>query len=164
MTWTPAAGEYENRPMNCVNWYEAYAFCIWDDGFLATEAELNYAAAAGDEQRVYPWSIPASSQTIDCSLANFGGPSFPDSACVTPGVGGTNDVGSESPEGDGKFGQADLSGNIWEWTPDRFAPFTGACSDCVNETAGSPNRTARGGSFEYSASALLTANRFAADH
>ena len=29
-TWTPSAGTQENLPINCVNWYEAYAFCIWD--------------------------------------------------------------------------------------------------------------------------------------
>jgi formylglycine-generating enzyme required for sulfatase activity len=29
-TWTAAAGTQENLPINCVNWYEAYAFCIWD--------------------------------------------------------------------------------------------------------------------------------------
>ena len=38
-TWTPAAGSHENLPINCVNWFEAYAFCIWDGGFLPSEAE-----------------------------------------------------------------------------------------------------------------------------
>jgi sulfatase modifying factor 1 len=37
--WTPAAGSNELLPMTCVNWYEAYAFCIWDGGFLPSEAE-----------------------------------------------------------------------------------------------------------------------------
>jgi formylglycine-generating enzyme len=27
-TWTNVAGTQENLPINCVNWYEAYAFCI----------------------------------------------------------------------------------------------------------------------------------------
>src|SRR5580704_11098021 len=44
-TWTEAAGTQENLPINCVNWYEAYAFCIWDGGgFLPSEAEWEYAA------------------------------------------------------------------------------------------------------------------------
>jgi sulfatase modifying factor 1 len=39
-TWTASAtGGHENLPTNCVNWYEAYAFCIWDGGFLPSEAE-----------------------------------------------------------------------------------------------------------------------------
>jgi formylglycine-generating enzyme len=29
-TWTPSAGSSENLPIICVNWWEAYAFCIWD--------------------------------------------------------------------------------------------------------------------------------------
>jgi formylglycine-generating enzyme len=33
-TWTSAAGSQERLPVNCVNWFEAYAFCIWDGGFL----------------------------------------------------------------------------------------------------------------------------------
>ncbi|HEY8039603.1 MAG TPA: SUMF1/EgtB/PvdO family nonheme iron enzyme, partial [Polyangiaceae bacterium] len=66
-TWTSDAGGNEQRPINCVEWQEAYAFCIWDGGFLPTEAEINYAAAGGNEQRVYPWSTPPTDETIDCS-------------------------------------------------------------------------------------------------
>jgi formylglycine-generating enzyme required for sulfatase activity len=54
-TWTSKAGPQENLPINCVNWYESYAFCIWDGGFLPSEAEWEYAAAGGSEQREYPW-------------------------------------------------------------------------------------------------------------
>jgi formylglycine-generating enzyme required for sulfatase activity len=43
--WTSTAGNNENRPMICVTWYQAYAFCIWDGGFLPSETEWEYAAA-----------------------------------------------------------------------------------------------------------------------
>ena len=54
-TWTSSAGTQENLPINCVNWWESYAFCIWDGGFLPSEAEWEYAAAGGSQQREYPW-------------------------------------------------------------------------------------------------------------
>jgi formylglycine-generating enzyme required for sulfatase activity len=38
--WTDAPGANENKPMSCVTWYEAMAFCIWDGGYLPTVNEL----------------------------------------------------------------------------------------------------------------------------
>ena len=43
------------RGVEAESWYDAYAFCIWDGGFLPSEAELEYAAAGGSQQREYPW-------------------------------------------------------------------------------------------------------------
>jgi formylglycine-generating enzyme len=54
-TWTNTPGANEDLPINCVDWYEAFGFCAWDDGRLATEAEWGYAAAGGSEERRYPW-------------------------------------------------------------------------------------------------------------
>src|SRR6185503_5212427 len=100
--------------MNCVSWFEAFAFCAWDGGRLPTETEWNYAAAGGNEQRVYPWGA-----NIDLTKASY------DCAGDGSGTGTPNcmfsdmlPVGSRSPQGDGKWGQADLAGNVWEWTLD----------------------------------------------
>jgi formylglycine-generating enzyme len=102
--WTAEPGAYESHAINCVDWFEAYAFCIWDGGFLPTEAEWNYAAAGGDEQREYPWG---------------GTDPIPDLALYScrNGAGCFWPVGS-FPAGDGRFGHADLAGNRWEWTLD----------------------------------------------
>ncbi|MFO0674444.1 MAG: SUMF1/EgtB/PvdO family nonheme iron enzyme [Polyangiaceae bacterium] len=43
-TWGGTQGD---KPINCVTWWEAEAFCIWDGGFLPSAAEWNYAAAGG---------------------------------------------------------------------------------------------------------------------
>ncbi len=154
-TWTPGAGADEHQPINCVSWYEAYAFCIWDGGFLPSEAEWNYAASGGSAQRVYPWSSPSTSTSIDCAHANYSPGGM--AACSPTGP---NDVGSESTAGDGKFGQSDLSGNVWEWTLDSNAPYVTPCTDCSN-VAPLASPVARGGSFSLVASALTSSYRSA---
>jgi formylglycine-generating enzyme len=158
-TWTDTAGANEALPINCITWYEAMAFCIWDGGYLPTEAEWNYAAAGGNEQRAYPWSSPASSTAIDCSYANYDVNVPSGTYCVNGTAGGVNRVGSESPKGDGKWGQADLSGNVWEWTFDWYqSPYVNPCNDCTNLTPTS-NRVFHGGSFGDGSIVLREANR-----
>jgi formylglycine-generating enzyme len=152
-TWTPSAGADEHRPINCITWYEAYAFCIWDGGFLPSEAEWNYAASGGSDQRVYPWSSPPTATTIDCAHANYSPMGM--TACSATGP---NDVGSESPAGDGKYGQADLAGNVGEWTLDSNAEYVTPCADCSN-VAPLTSPVWRGGSYSLVALALEASYR-----
>ena len=152
-TWTTAAGANEKRPINCVDWYQTEAFCIWDGGFLPSEAEWQYAAAGGSEGRQYPWSVPASSTTIDCSYANYYTTTFCNASHTT-------NVGFESPKGDGKWGQSDLAGNVVEWTLDWASiTYTSAASTNYANVAASLYRTIRGGSFGHDASFLLASFR-----
>jgi formylglycine-generating enzyme required for sulfatase activity len=134
-TWTDSPMSTDNLPINMVTWYESLAFCAWDQGWLVTEAEWNYAAAGGGEQRVFPWSTDPQA-VEDCPHAN--------DACL----GAPLPVGSKSPVGDGKWGQSDLAGNVLERMMDTFAtpyPLT-TCSDCVF-TAPGAYATLRGGGF-----------------
>jgi formylglycine-generating enzyme required for sulfatase activity len=148
-TWTDAPGPNENKPVNCLDWYTAFAFCAWDGGRLATEAEWNYAASGGDEQRYYPWSNPPTSKTIDDSYAAYCG-----GTCKSLQI-----VGSKSPKGDGRWGQSDLGGNAWEWTLDANAPtFPVPCHDCAVLTAG-PLRNFRSGAFDDIPATLRSATR-----
>jgi formylglycine-generating enzyme required for sulfatase activity len=149
-TWTDTAGSNENQPMNCLDWYTAFAFCAWDRGRLPTEAEWNYAASGGSEQRYYPWSSPATSTTIDDSYAVY---------CIGSSCSGTQEVGSESPKGDGKWGQSDLAGNVVEWTLDWYTdPYSTPCDNCADIAAAS-YRVTRGGGFSDDTSALRSAFR-----
>ena len=144
--WTDVPGTNESVAMNCITWSEAMAFCVWDGGFLPTEAEWNYAAAGGNEQRAYPWSSPASALGIDCSYANYQSAT---GECVAPPTGAPNRVGSESPRGDGRWGQADLGGNVWEWTLDWYTgppAYPNPCNNCADLTSAFA-RVIRGGSF-----------------
>jgi formylglycine-generating enzyme required for sulfatase activity len=146
-TWTATAGSNESKPVNCLDWYTAFAFCAWDGGRLATEAEWNYAASGGNEQRHYPWSVPATSTTIDASYAVYLS-------------GAAQNVGSKSPKGDGKWGQSDLAGNVWEWTLDWYAsPYSiSPCNNCADLTVAS-SRVVRGGFFLRGAAGLRSAGR-----
>jgi formylglycine-generating enzyme required for sulfatase activity len=157
-TWTASAGANEDRPINCVDWYEAFAFCAWDGGFLPTEAEWNYAASGGSEQRAYRWSNPPSSLTIDCSYANYFINNPAGVYCGPGGAKSTNNVGTESPKGDGKWGQSDLAGNVWEWNLDWDNSYPLPCKDCANLTAAS-SRVIRGGGFSDTLSVLRPAYR-----
>jgi formylglycine-generating enzyme required for sulfatase activity len=159
-TWTASPGTNENLPMNCINWFEAFAFCVWDGGRLPTEAEWNYAASGGNEQRVYPWSNPPNSTVIGCPYANYLGAMRSSLYECTPS--GANAVGSESPDGDGRWGQADLAGNIWEWALDFYAnPYPQVpCSNCADMTPGTPTyRVLRGGGFFNYAQFLASSAR-----
>jgi formylglycine-generating enzyme required for sulfatase activity len=145
-TWTGSA----DLPINCITWYEAYAFCIWDDGFLPSEAEWNFAAAGGDDQRVYPWTTAPMSTAIACTDANY--QNVP--TCGTsPWKGGT-----ASPAGDGRWGQADLAGNVREWVLDSSAAYIDPCNDCAFIAPNSLLVT-RGGSFADPAMFVLGAYR-----
>lgn len=155
-TWIdqPGNASDENRPMNCITWYEAMAFCIWDGGYLPTEAEWNYAAMGGDEQRAYPWSSPADSLTIDPSFTSYcpgGG-----NNCTGDGMAGCAvtdivPVGS-LPKGNGRWGHADLAGNLYQWLLDWFGPYGSTCTDCADLAMPGdtdPARAMRGGAFVY---------------
>lgn len=146
-SFTTYTADDPNLPMNCISWFEAYAFCIWDGGRLPTDAETNYAATGGAEQRAFPWSVPPESDEIDASYAAY----LPEAAGPAP-------VGSKSPLGDGRWGQADLSGNEWEWCQDWYRSYPTRCINCANLTDFSI-RVIRGGSFYSDQESLYSSSR-----
>jgi sulfatase modifying factor 1 len=144
-TWTASAtGGRENLPINCVNWYEAYAFCIWDGGSLPSEAEWEYAAAGGSEQRQYPWgtTAPAAMNQFAIYGANYTGNST-----------GLAPVGTAA-MGAGLWGQLDLAGEIWEWNLDWKNTYANPCTDCVSLTKAS-FRIVRGDNYGGSLANLM---------
>ena len=140
-TWTSTAMGQENAAINCVTWYEAFAFCAWDGGRLPTEAEWEFAAAGGDQNRLYPWGITD--------------PTGNDADLVTSldhGAMATTAVGSH-PLGNGRWGHRDLAGGMWEPVLDWFDEtwYQGAgknCTDCA-QLAGAGTRVVKGGAWYY---------------
>ncbi len=148
-TWTSLPGTQETLPINCVNWYEAYAFCIWDGGFLPSEAEWEYAAAGGSQQREYPWGsadLGGSNQ-----YAIYGDYYAANPTDIAP-------VGTAA-SGAGLWGQLDLAGELWEWDLDWYSAYVDPCTDCADTTA-APARVIRGGYFSFDSSDLLPPYRY----
>ena len=158
-TWTDTIQSTDNRPMNCITWYEAMAFCAWDGGFLPTEAEWNYAAAGGDEQRAYPWSNPPEVTALDGTHSSY----LEGTNCVGDGMTGcqTSDliaVGTK-PAGDGRWDHSDLAGNVSEWTLDWYSEYAASCANCAKIVSSSAVRVFRGGGFNSGANVLRSGFR-----
>ena len=129
-TWTDAPDANESYAISCVSWFEAFAFCAWDGGRLPTEAEWEYAAAGGSENRMYPWASGAAPDNtlavFDCMHDDIAGCSFADLAPV-----------GSTPAGHGKWGHRDLAGGMDEWILDWYDSewYSGAghvCDNCAN--------------------------------
>jgi formylglycine-generating enzyme required for sulfatase activity len=131
-----------SRPVINVSWEDSKAFCDWlaaktgKNIHLATDAQWE-RAAAGTDQRLYPWG----SATPTCSYAVFSG-------CG----GGTQPVGSR-PAGASAVGAMDMAGNAWEWVQDWFSETY--YQECQNQgtvknpqgPASGENRVQRSGSY-----------------
>ena len=167
-TWTASAGGNENRPINCVNWYEAYAFCIWDGAFLPSEAEWEYAAAGGSEQREYPWGTTDPGTGNQYAIyAGSDAESLP--ICYYPSAGACTGPENIAPVGTptlggGLWGQLDLAGNVNEVNLDWHASYVSPCTDCGDLTPGplSPiidGRVDRGGDWVFVKTAMVPSDR-----
>jgi formylglycine-generating enzyme required for sulfatase activity len=144
-TWTVTPGPREDSPINCVSWYEAFAFCAWDGRELPTEAQWELTAAGAQENRLFPWGqgLPTA------SLATYESP------------GGPVAVGSH-PAGAGRWGQLDLGGNVAEWVLDAFEGTWylsrgNPCNDCSALTG--VTRGFRGGAWNTGTPRLRAASR-----
>jgi sulfatase modifying factor 1 len=161
--WTSVAGGQENLPIACVTWQEAYAFCIWDGGFLPSEAEYEYAEAGGSQQREYPWGSTPPGTGNQYAIYRCYYPEGPaGSAMCTTGATNIAPVGTAT-LGAGLWGQLDLVGEVWEWNLDWFYEtyadsYADSCTDCAFLTASSM-RVVRVGGFADPASFLQPSSR-----
>jgi len=155
-TWATSGNDA--LPINCVDWYTSFAFCIWDNERLPTESEWEYAADRGANNTLYPWGdepVPDNtSSTANLASYNCLGDGDPD--CSFTDI---RPVGS-TPDGNGLYGQSDLAGSMWEWNLDWFSTYPSSAQTNFANVARGTTRVIRGGDFASPNSTLTAAGRY----
>ena len=123
-----------DEPVVQISYTDAKAYAAWAGRRLPSEAEWEYAAAAGAET-VYVWGNARAPDGAE--MANTWQGSFPIQNTEADGYAKRSPVGCFPPN---DFALYDMIGNVWEWTD---TPFDGA----ARGLAGEVRYTIKGGSF-----------------
>jgi sulfatase modifying factor 1 len=133
-----------DHPVVHVSWDDALAYCGWSGLRLPTEAEWEYAARGGLEGMRFPWGTmlrPGGEHRMNVWQGQF-----PARNTLADGFLGTAPVDAYPPNA---FGLYNMTGNVWEWTADRFSPSWHR--DATRENPTGPvtgdQRALRGGSY-----------------
>lgn len=104
-----------DHPVIHISWNDAQAYCDWIGKRLPTEAEWEFAARGGLEQKKYPWGDELNPGGVH--KCNIWQGSFPKSNTVEDGYAGTAPAKSFPANG---YGFYNIAGNVWEWCSDWF--------------------------------------------
>jgi formylglycine-generating enzyme len=122
------APRLHGKPINCVSYHMAAAFCAWDGGRLPTNAEWTYTALGGGQLRTYPWGA---GRTADKLVTDF---NHDANSFTYPTDFPWYDNGfnayhvappGRKPAGASRWGHQDMGGNVLEWTADILGPNAG---------------------------------------
>lgn len=140
------ANEKANRaePVTQVSWNDANAFAKWAGKRLPTEAEWEFAARGGLENKEYAWGDEL--RPHGKPVANWWQGEFPARNTIEDGFLGRAPIKSFAPNG---YGLYDVAGNVWEWTADWFDENYYSQSPRENPigAVSGQERVMRGGSF-----------------
>lgn len=107
-----ARGDY---PVVHVSWNDAAAFARWAGKRLPTEAEWEYAARGGLEQKLYPWGDELTPDGKH--MCNIWQGEFPTRDTAEDGYSAPAPANAFPPNG---YGLYTITGNVWEWCADWF--------------------------------------------
>ncbi len=140
-------------PVCCISWDDADAYTKWANKRLPTEAEWEYAARGGLASQPYVWGKEL--KPGGKWMCNIWQGEFPNADSAEDGYHGLAPVRSFPANG---YGLYEISGNVWEWINDWFAPDYYLRSPASNPPgsspvpdyqrgAGAPCKVIRGGSW-----------------
>jgi formylglycine-generating enzyme len=107
----------DRHPVVHVAYEDVEAYASWVGKELPTEAEWEFAARGGLEGARFAWGDDHFPEGK--AMANSWQGEFPWQNLWLDGFERTSPVGSFPPNG---YGLSDITGNVWEWTTDWFAP------------------------------------------
>ena len=134
----------DDYPATHVSWNDAQEFARWAGKRLPTEAEWEFAARGGLEQKRFPWGDELTPNGRH--LCNIWQGEFPTRDLAEDGYAGTSPVRA-FPEN--AYGLFSASGNTWEWCADWFHPayhLVGTRNNPAGASQGS-GRVMKGGSY-----------------
>jgi formylglycine-generating enzyme required for sulfatase activity len=133
-----------DHPVVHVSWNDAAAYAAWSGLRLPNEAEWEYAARGGLEQKLYPWGDKL--RPNGEHRCNIWQGDFPNEDTADDGYAGTSPVEAFPPNG---FGLDSITGNTWEWCADWFGtgPDRATGRERLTGPATGEARLMKGGSF-----------------
>ncbi len=133
-----------DHPVVQISWNDAQAYAAWAGKRLPTEAEWEYAARGGLEQKRFPWGDELTPGGRH--MCNIWQGAFPRINTAEDGYIGTAPARTYAPNG---YGLYCVSGNVWEWCADWWSPdyhVSGPREDPTGPPTGQA-RVTRGGSY-----------------